>query len=125
MSERTAQLPAPGTDLQVHFRLMPQKPLSKPGKKIEKKTAANRHGKSPQTRKGKLDKPPKKLALLAQLRESKELSKEINAKNEAEFAGKAELGGGKLSMIKTLPPVLAPADQRKKSQNVIQPSAAQ
>jgi hypothetical protein len=32
---------------------MPQKPLSKPGKKIEKKQqAANRHGKMPLTKKG-------------------------------------------------------------------------
>lgn len=32
---------------------MPQKPLLKAGKKIDKKQAANRHGKTPKTRKGK------------------------------------------------------------------------
>lgn len=31
---------------------MPQKPLMKPGKKIDKKQAANRHGKGPKMKKG-------------------------------------------------------------------------
>jgi hypothetical protein len=31
---------------------MPQKPVLKPGKKIQKKEAANRHGKAPKMKKG-------------------------------------------------------------------------
>jgi hypothetical protein len=33
---------------------MPQKPLLKANKKLEKKQAANRHGKTPKTKKGEL-----------------------------------------------------------------------
>lgn len=92
---------------------MPQKPLLKPGKKIQKKQAANRHGKTPQTKKGKMEKPPKKSAAAAKYREEKELSRAINARNEENLSALAEQKGGKLQMIKA-PPVLAPADAKQK-----------
>ncbi|GAX79249.1 hypothetical protein CEUSTIGMA_g6689.t1 [Chlamydomonas eustigma] len=92
---------------------MPQKPL-KANKKIEKKKqpAANRHGKVPQQRKGKYDKPPKKGIELERYVENKELTRDINANNEANFAAVAESKGGRLKTLKgALPPALASKDK--------------
>ncbi|PNH07102.1 hypothetical protein TSOC_006460 [Tetrabaena socialis] len=95
---------------------MPQKQL-KPGKKIDKKQdAANRHGKTPVTRKGKYEKPPKKIKALELYQDEKEVSKAINKRNESSMAGVAEQKGGKLKMIKGPPPVLASKDRLKKDQ---------
>ncbi|GIL75369.1 hypothetical protein Vretimale_7943 [Volvox reticuliferus] len=94
---------------------MPQKPL-KANKKIDKKKeAANRHGKTPVTRKGKFDKPPKRNKALDLYKDEKELSKAINKRNESTAAGLAEQSGGKLKVIKGPPPVMAPKDKQKKA----------
>ncbi|GFH15007.1 uncharacterized protein HaLaN_11156, partial [Haematococcus lacustris] len=98
---------------------MPQKPVIK-GKKIEKKAAANRHGKVAKTTKGKatggsltcdkgmcrehadrvgaghFEKPPVKTKLLEAYKDNKELTKTINATNESNIAAKAENAGGRL-----------------------------
>ncbi|EFJ52907.1 hypothetical protein VOLCADRAFT_102864 [Volvox carteri f. nagariensis] len=94
---------------------MPQKPL-KANKKIEKKKeAANRHGKTSVTRKGKFEKPPKKGRSLELFKDDKELSKAINKRNESTAAGIAEQSGGKLKVIKGPPPVMAPKNKQKKA----------
>ncbi|GLI61999.1 hypothetical protein VaNZ11_004571, partial [Volvox africanus] len=99
----------------LKFGDMPQKPL-KANKKIEKKKeAANKHGKTPVTRKGKFEKPPKKHKALELYKDEKELSKAINKRNESTAAGLAERSGGKLKMIKGPPPVMAPKDKQKKA----------
>mmetsp|Transcript_25557 Transcript_25557/g.64842 ORF Transcript_25557/g.64842 Transcript_25557/m.64842 type:complete len:108 (-) Transcript_25557:500-823(-) len=90
---------------------MPQKPVIK-GKKIDKKQAANRHGKIPQTRKGKFEKPPKKAKLLEQYNDDKEVTKMINANNESTFAAKAQTVGGRLKALKAPLPVNAPKGQK-------------
>ncbi|GLC38387.1 hypothetical protein PLESTB_001583200 [Pleodorina starrii] len=94
---------------------MPQKPL-KANKKIDKKKeAANRHGKTAVTRKGKFDKPPKRGKALEAYKDDKDLSKAINKRNESNAAGIAEQAGGKLKVIKGPPPVMAPKDKQKKA----------
>ncbi|KAF5828470.1 hypothetical protein DUNSADRAFT_17578 [Dunaliella salina] len=77
---------------------MPQKPLVK-NKKIDKKQAANRHGKTPRTKKGNWDLAPKKPKELAAFKENKEITKAINAGNESTFAAKAQNAGGKLKSV--------------------------
>lgn len=95
---------------------MPQKPLTSKGKKAgpPKKQAANRHGKDLRVKKGRLSKPPKKGIAAKDFKESRELTKAINAENESKFAGVAASSGGHLAVIKA-PPVLAPADQKNKT----------
>lgn len=78
----------------------------------QKKQAANRHGKGAVTKKGKLQKVPKKATLVKQYNEEKELTKMINARNEGTAAGMAAKGGGKLNVVK--PPVLASANEKSK-----------
>lgn len=93
---------------------MPQKPLLKAGKKIEKKKeAANRHGKVPLTKKGKYEKPPKNAKELQAFNDAKELTRVINKRNESSAAGMAANAGGKLKVI-SAPPVLAPKDKQPK-----------
>ncbi|KIZ00713.1 hypothetical protein MNEG_7249 [Monoraphidium neglectum] len=94
---------------------MPQKPLLKANKKLEKKQAANRHGKTPKTKKGSLAIKPKRAALQGDYKDQQELSKMINKKNESNFAAKAEQAGGQMKMVKAPPPVLAPADAKKRA----------
>ncbi|KAL6754888.1 hypothetical protein V8C86DRAFT_2689452 [Haematococcus lacustris] len=91
---------------------MPQKPVIK-GKKIEKKAAANRHGKVAKTTKGHFEKPPVKTKLLEAYKDNKELTKTINATNESNIAAKAENAGGRLKSLKAGPPVLAPKSRKK------------
>jgi hypothetical protein len=94
---------------------MPQKPL-KANKKIEKKKqpAANRHGKVPQQRKGKYDKPPKKGIELERYVENKELTRDINAMNEANFSAVAESKGGRLKALKEPCPLLWPLKTKQR-----------
>uniref|UniRef100_A0A7S3VVZ1 Uncharacterized protein n=1 Tax=Dunaliella tertiolecta TaxID=3047 RepID=A0A7S3VVZ1_DUNTE len=93
---------------------MPQKPLVK-NKKIDKKQqAANRHGKTPRTKKGNWDLAPKKPKELAAFKENKEITKAINAGNESTFAAKAQNAGGKLKSLKAPLPVNAPKGAEKK-----------
>jgi len=94
---------------------MPQKPLLKAGKKIQKQKAASKHGKGGQTKKGRLTIAPKKPALQSTYKEQKELTKMINKSNESHFATKAQEAGGHLAVIKGPAPVLAPADQKQKA----------
>ncbi|GBF90390.1 hypothetical protein Rsub_02496 [Raphidocelis subcapitata] len=94
---------------------MPQKPLKAAGKKIEKKKpAANRHGKMPTTKKGAFNIKPKNARLAADFKDQQDLTKMINSKNEGNIAAKAEQAGGHLKMVRA-PPVLAPADAKKKA----------
>eukprot|EP00877_Chromochloris_zofingiensis_P014845 jgi/Chrzof1/9614/Cz04g09220.t1 len=79
---------------------MPQKPLLKAGKKIDKKQAANRHGKTPKTRKGHFDIAPKQPRLQADYKAARELTKAINQNNESNAAGLAAQAGGKMSVVR-------------------------
>jgi hypothetical protein len=56
---------------------------------------------------------PKKARLLSDYSDGRDLTKLINASNEAEFASKAQQAGGTLKTVKA-PPVLAPAHMKKK-----------
>lgn len=98
---------------------MPQKPLLKAGKKIDKgkKQAANRHGKAVQTKKGAFSVTPKNKKLSELDKDKKGLTKIINATNEANAATMASNAGGRLHMVKAAPPVLAPADQKKRAKS--------
>eukprot|EP01024_Parvocaulis_polyphysoides_P017742 TRINITY_DN17834_c0_g3_i1.p2 TRINITY_DN17834_c0_g3~~TRINITY_DN17834_c0_g3_i1.p2 ORF type:complete len:104 (-),score=16.80 TRINITY_DN17834_c0_g3_i1:546-857(-) len=99
---------------------MPQKTLyNKVKKTIQKTGAANRHGKTPRIRKGKFVKVPKKAALLAAFKESKDLTAFVDSKNEGGAAAKVENDGAKFSIFKA-PPVMASAQykQEKKKQSV-------
>lgn len=90
---------------------MPQGVLKK--KAPAKKAVANRHGKGAVTKKGRLDKAPKKTAALKGHKESMELTKAINAENEQHFAGAAASSGGRLAVLK--PPVGATADEKQRA----------
>ncbi|KAI8474529.1 MAG: hypothetical protein J3K34DRAFT_407301 [Monoraphidium minutum] len=96
---------------------MPQKPLHKAAKKVgvEKKQAANRHGKVPKMKKGAFAIKPKKGRLQGEFTMQQELTKMINKTNESEFAAKAEQAGGHMKMVKTAAPVFAPADAKQKA----------
>lgn len=94
---------------------MPQKPLLKANKKVEKKQAANRHGKTPKMKKGAFNLKPKKGRLQGDYNDQQELTKMINKTNESNLAAKAEQAGGHLKMVKAPPPVLAPADAKQKA----------
>jgi hypothetical protein len=94
---------------------MPQKPLLKKPKKVEKKKGhVNMHGKGGKHLhgKGRQEIPPKNKMLIVEKAQQQNLSKHICKKNLNNFANKAELQGGKLRTI--APPVLQPKNQQAK-----------
>jgi hypothetical protein len=81
---------------------MAQKSLFKKNKKsAPKAVAANRHGKGAVTKKGKLNKPPKKASLVKAFEESKEISAAINARNLKLSSSKVAATGRRLHTITT------------------------
>uniref|UniRef100_A0A061RGT5 Uncharacterized protein n=1 Tax=Tetraselmis sp. GSL018 TaxID=582737 RepID=A0A061RGT5_9CHLO len=84
---------------------MPQKPLGKgkkillPGKGI-KKNSANRGKLYEKTKKGRRNIAPKKASAKTEWKQTEEISKVINAKNEETSAAKAVNAADKLSLLK-------------------------
>ena len=66
--------------------------------KKQKQIAKNRHGKRIETRKGKFQKKSNKLT--DNLKASLQITREVNLKNELEFARRATSSGGTLRVIK-------------------------
>ncbi|KAK9829950.1 hypothetical protein WJX72_008837 [[Myrmecia] bisecta] len=80
---------------------MAQKPLFKSGKKKQEQAlAANRHGKLSKTKRGSLQRAPKKEAAKLKHKDEKELTQIINAKNEEALAGKAAQAGGAFAVVR-------------------------
>ncbi|KAI7842068.1 hypothetical protein COHA_004265 [Chlorella ohadii] len=104
---------------------MPQKPLGK-SKKQGKQVSAKRISEQKQkTKKGALQKAPKRATLKEAHKEALALTKAINADNEEHFAATAaSQPGGKLSVLKA--PVTATADQKAKikTKKSLKPGAA-
>eukprot|EP01023_Acetabularia_acetabulum_P001396 TRINITY_DN1052_c0_g2_i1.p7 TRINITY_DN1052_c0_g2~~TRINITY_DN1052_c0_g2_i1.p7 ORF type:complete len:108 (-),score=19.94 TRINITY_DN1052_c0_g2_i1:496-819(-) len=95
---------------------MPQKTLfNKVKKKIQKQKpkSASRHGKTPKTKQGNLIRAPKKAALIAAFKESKQLTAFVNSKNEGTAAQKVVNDGSKFGIFKAPPPIIATAQQRQ------------
>jgi len=66
--------------------------------KKQKQIAKNRHGKRIETRKGTFQKKSNKLT--DNLKASMQITREVNLKNELEFARRATSSGGTLRLIK-------------------------
>ncbi|KAF7836082.1 Peptide chain release factor 2 like [Senna tora] len=80
---------------------MTQKATLFKGQQKKKSIPPNRHGKVPQTRKGKRFVKPSKVS--KEMDTDRELSKFINFCNEAKAATVAQKDGGQLSIVKPQP----------------------
>ncbi|PSC73708.1 leydig cell tumor [Micractinium conductrix] len=105
---------------------MAQKLLAK-GKKVKaagKQSSVKRSSeKAQKTKKGALNKPPKRSMLKAAHKEALELTKAINWDNEEHFtATAASQPGGKLSVLKA--PVATSADQKLRIKKSLKPGTA-
>ncbi|KAL4436146.1 hypothetical protein ABPG77_005594 [Micractinium sp. CCAP 211/92] len=105
---------------------MAQKPLAKgkkaakPGKQASVKRTVEAAKK---TKRGALQKAPKRAAIKQAHKEAMDLTKAINADNEEHFAAAAAAQpGGKLSVLKA--PVTATADQKAKLKKSLRPGTA-
>ncbi|CAJ2655147.1 hypothetical protein L195_g025559 [Trifolium pratense] len=88
---------------------MTQKSTLFKGQAKKKSIPANRHGKVPQTRKGKRNIKPSKVT--KDMDADREVSKFINHCNEIKAATVATKDGGYLSIVKTAPESASGADK--------------